>query len=168
MIREATEADVPAILEIYNEAVLHTTATADEAPLTLDDRLEWFRERTRKGLPVLVFSEEGRVVGWAALSPYSHKTGYRFAVENSVYVTPECQGRGVGKKLLAELLRRGREGGFATVIASIDARNEASIRLHEQFGFREAARYRSLFFKFGEWLDVVHMQCMLTGPKNRC
>ena len=160
-IRDAREEDVPGILAIYNHAVVHTMATADESPVALETRQEWFKERKQKGLPVLVYELEGKMAGWASLNPYSPKTGYRLTVDNSVYVHPEFQGRGIGRALLTELLSRARSAKFHTVVASIDAGNLASIRLHEQFGFVEVARYRELARKFERWMDVVHLQLML-------
>lgn len=161
IIREAGEADLPAILAIYNEAVANTTATADEQPVTLDHRLAWFRERRRLGLPVLVAESEGGIVAWGALNPYNPRSGYRFSVENSVYVDASHRGRGIGRQMLSELIDRARALGSHTVIASIDSENAASLRLHESFGFIEAGRYRELILKFGRWLDVVHLQLML-------
>ncbi len=161
VIRDATEADVPRILEIYNHEVLHSTCTADEQPISLETRVAWFRERQRLDLPVLVLESAHRVVGWASLNPYSPKSGYRFTVENSVYVEPGHQGRGFGKLLLAESIRRARKRGVHAIIASLDGENEVSYYLHKAFGFEEVGRYPQLIHKFGRWLDVVHLQLLL-------
>lgn len=160
-LRNAGPDDLPAILAIYNHAVAHTTATADYDPQPLADRVAWYEDRMRRGLPVLVAEADGAVVGWGSLSPYNPRPGYRFSVENSVYVAPGHQGRGVGRALLARLIEEARAREMRTVVASIDALNVASIRLHESFGFVEVARYRELFYKFGRWLDVVHLQLLL-------
>ncbi|MCH8200826.1 MAG: N-acetyltransferase, partial [Chloroflexi bacterium] len=102
-VRSATEADVPAILDIYNEAILHSTATFDIEPQTLDERLQWFRE-TRPPHCVIVAEEEGRVVGWGCLRGFRTKVAYRFTAEDSVYIHEEHRGRGVGSLLLGELI----------------------------------------------------------------
>jgi L-amino acid N-acyltransferase len=160
-IRDATEQDVARILEIYNHQVLHSTCTADEQPVTLEARLDWFRHRRELDLAVLVLESASSVVGWASLNPYSPKSGYRFSVENSVYVEPAHQGRGFGRMLLAESIRRARLRGLHAIVASLDGENVASYKLHQEFGFVEVARYPQLFFKFGRWLDVVHLQLLL-------
>jgi phosphinothricin acetyltransferase len=160
-IRDANESDVPGILEIYNDAVLHTTATADERPLTLDHRLRWFEEHRRQGLPVIVAEADGQVVAWGALNSYNPRSGYRFSVENSVYVHPEFRGKGLGRNLLKTLLERAKDLGCHSIIASIDGENAASLALHRSFGFEEAGRCKELIFKFDRWLDVIHLQLVL-------
>jgi phosphinothricin acetyltransferase len=159
-IRAATPADLPAILEIYNHAVLTSTATADYEPTTLEARTQWFEEIRACGLPVLV-AEEETVVGWAALVPYSTRRGYRFTAYDSIYLRPEWQGRRIGKALLEPLIEEGKRAGVHSIIASIDSANEPSIRLHASFGFEPVAYFRELVFKFDRWLDVVHMQLLV-------
>src|SRR5262245_395605 len=94
LIRPATPPDLPAILEIYNEAVLNTTATADYEPQSLETRIAWFEARKAGGYPVLVAEDEFRVVGWSSLSPYHSRPGYRFSAEVSVYVAADRRGQG--------------------------------------------------------------------------
>ncbi len=165
MIRLAEQSDIPGILAIYNHAVLHDTATADVEPQSLQAREEWLVERQNQGLPVLVaaaeptdeFAGPEEIVGWASLNPYHTKPGYRFTVENSVYVAERARGRGVGRMLLAELLQRAEELPVHAVIASIDSSNAVSIYLHASFGFQECGRLPQLYTKFGRWLDVTYM-----------
>ena len=160
IVRPATEADVPAILDIYNEAILHTTATFDIEPQTLDERLQWFRE-TRPPQCVIVAEVEGGVVGWGCLRSFRPRVAYRFTVEDSVYIHEEHRGNGVGALLLAELIERAKKGGFHTVIAAMTEGNPASEALHKRFGFVETGRDREVGYKFERWLDVVWMQLML-------
>jgi phosphinothricin acetyltransferase len=160
IVRPATEADVPAILEIYNEAVLHTTATFDIEPQTLGERLRWFRE-TKHPHCVIVAEKAGEVVGWGCLRGYRPKAAYRFTAENSVYVHEDHRGRGVGALLLAALVERAKTGGFHSVMAGIAEGNPASEALHRRLGFTEAGRDREVGYKFERWLDVVWMQLML-------
>src|SRR6266511_2942526 len=158
-IRPATRADLPGILEIYNDAVLHTTATYDYEPRTLEHRTQWFEERQRDNYPVFVAVDDAeRVLGWSALNPYHARMGYRFTSENSVYVAAETRGQGTGKLLLAPLIEGARARGLHAIIAAIDATNEASIRLHAVFGFEKVGHFRETGFKFGRWLDVVYME----------
>jgi len=162
-VRPATHADLPAILDIYNEAVLNTVATADYEPQTLETRTEWFALRVRKGLPVFVAEgEDGRVVGWSSLSPYHGRVGYRFTVETSIYVAADRRGERIGTALLPPLIEAAKQGGLHALIASIDGTNEASIRLHAAFGFEKVGQLKEVITKFGRWLDVVYMERLLT------
>jgi phosphinothricin acetyltransferase len=161
-VRSAAENDLPAILEIYNDAVLNTVATADYEPQTLEMRREWFALRVQKGLPVFVAeNEERRVVGWSALSPYHGRVGYRFTAETSIYVAADWRGKGVGRALLPPLIEAARQRGLRALIASIDGTNEASIRLHASCGFEKVGHLKEVITKFGRWLDVVYMERLL-------
>lgn len=161
-IRAATRADVPAILDIYNEAVLTTTASYDESAVTLESRQLWFDEHMEQKLPVLVATcSDSGVIGWASLSPFRQKSGYRFTVENSVYVHSLHRGRGVASALLQPLIDDARRLGFHSVMAGIDGANQVSLRLHARFGFVQVAYLPQVGFKFGRWLDVVYLQLML-------
>lgn len=161
-IRPATTADLPGILEIYNDAVINTTATYDYEPRTLEHRTQWFEERQRDKFPVFVAVDAtGRVVGWSALNPFHARCGYRFTSENSVYVAADQRGKGVGKLLLAPLLEAAQTRGLHAIIAAIDATNDASLRLHAAFGFERVGHFKETGFKFGRWLDVVYMQKLI-------
>ncbi len=163
-VRPAVESDLPSILDIYNDAVLHTTASYDYEPRSLGDRIAWFRKHEDQGLPVFVALDEGRgIVGWSSLSAYHDRPGYRFTVENSIYVSASDRGRGIGRLLMAPLLTSARTLGLHAIIAVIDADNEPSIRLHRRSGFVEVGRFKEVGFKFNRWLDVIYME-HLTGP----
>ena len=160
-VRPAIEEDLPSMLEIYNEAVLNTTASYDYEPRTLEHRQQWFEERRREGYAVFVAEDGGRIVGWSALNPFHARVGYRFTAENSIYVAADARGRGIGKKLLAPLLEAARVRGLHAIIAAIDSDNQASIRLHERFGVEKVGHFKQTGFKFGRWLDVVYMEKLL-------
>ena len=158
-VRRATSEDLPGILEIYNEAVLHTTATYDYEPRTLEQRRQWFEERQRDDYAVFVAVDEaGRIGGWSSLNPFHTRPGYRFTAENSVYVEADQRGRGLGKLLLAPLIDAAQVRGLHAIIAAIDAQNEASLRLHARFGFEKVGHFKQTGFKFGRWLDVVYLE----------
>ena len=164
-IRPATLADVPGILEIYNDAVLTTTATYDYELRTLQHRIQWFEDHQKIGFPIFVAENEiGRIVGWSALNKYHDRMGYRFTSENSVYVAADSRGRGIGKLLLKPLVDSAKTIGLRALIATIDADNAASIKLHAGFGFVEVGRFPKIGFKFGRWLDVVYMELLLPEP----
>ena len=157
-IRPAFPADMPAVNEIRNHYVRSSTAIYTEQESSLDERRQWLRDRDPLLHPVIVAEEDGKIVGWASLSPYSEKCGYRSTVEVSVYVVPEYQGRGIGKALLTNLIERAADGGAHCLIARIDSEGSPSIRLHESLGFNEVGRIREAGRKFDRWLTVVYMQ----------
>lgn len=160
-VRPATDDDIPAIVEIYNYAILHTTATADYDPVTIEARMAWLRERNAEGYAVLAAVSGESVVGWAALNPFKPKRGYQYTAENSVYVHHEHLGRGIGKRLLAELLDCGRQQGLHSIVALIDSANTPSITLHERFGFVTVGIMPQAIFKFDQWLNVAFLQRIL-------
>jgi phosphinothricin acetyltransferase len=167
-IRPAQRADVPAILDIYNDAVLTTTATYDYEPRSLQHRIQWFDDHGKIGFPIFVAEDDsGKIAGWSSLSRYHDRKGYQFTSENSIYVASYARGRGVGRLLLEPLIDSAKKLGLRAIIAVIDASNEASIRLHERQGFFEVGRFQKVGFKFGRWLDVVYMELLLPEPAIR-
>lgn len=160
-LRPATPADLPAILEIYNDAVLHTTASYDEAPSTLDQRAAWFAARVEEGFPVLVAERDGIVAGFGSYGPFHARSGYRFTVEHSVYVDSAYRGQGIGRALLVALIDHARRRRLHAMIASIDAEGAASLHLHESLGFVPVGHLREVGFKFGRWLDVRLLELVL-------
>jgi L-amino acid N-acyltransferase YncA len=160
-VRLATENDLPSILAIYNDIILHTTAVYDYDPHTPAMREAWFRTKQEQGLPVFV-AEEGEVItGFSSIGPFRAWAAYRYSVENSVYVAAEQRGNGIGKLLIPPLIEAARDKGMHTIIAGIDAANKASIRLHEHFGFREVAHFKEVGWKFERWLDLKFLQLIL-------
>jgi phosphinothricin acetyltransferase len=159
-VRPATEADVPAILDIYNDAILNTIATFDTEPQTLGEKLAWFRQ-AQHPYATLVAERDGDVVGWASLRRFRQKAAYRYTAENSVYVRKDCHGEGIGAALMRELVALATANGFHTIIAGIAGDNPASVRLHEQLGFEVVGTERDVGYKFERWIDVTWMQKML-------
>lgn len=162
MIRDAIPDDLPAILEIHNDAIRTTTAIWDDTEVGMGERREWFEARIGADLPVLVAELDGVVAGYASYGPWRVKTGYRFTVENSVYVHPEHRGRGAATALMQALVEHARAGDVHSIVAGIEASNAVSIALHEKFGFRQVALLPEVGFKFGSWLDLAYLQ--LTFP----
>lgn len=159
-IREATEADLPWVREIYNHYVANSTVTFDEKPWTLRALKTKFAKVRALGHPFLVAeSPTGVILGFAYVYPWREKAAYRFTVENSIYLGPASTGKGLGRALLGELLERSRAAGIKEVIAVIADRGaEASIALHEQFGFRKTGEMARVGFKFERWLGIVMLQ----------
>lgn len=158
-IRDAD--DLPAITEIYNEAILSTAAVWRDGPVALENRRTWMGERAGAGCPVLVAEADRTIAGFASYGPLHTFEGYRHTVENSVFVAPGGHRRGTGRALMAALLDRARAAGKHAMVAGIEAENEASIRLHAALGFVEVARLPQVGCKFGRWLDLVYMQKLL-------
>ncbi|MDE1172516.1 MAG: GNAT family N-acetyltransferase [Parvibaculaceae bacterium] len=159
MIRDAVESDLPAILDIYNDAALHTTSIWNDDAVSLQNRKRWWQDRCDQGLPVLVATGEGGAVeGYAAFGLFRPHDGYRFTVENSVYVRDGARGQGVGFGLMDVLIGRARLGGFHIMVAAIEAGNAPSIALHRRCGFVQTGHMPQVGFKFGQWLDLVLMQ----------
>jgi L-amino acid N-acyltransferase YncA len=160
-IREASEADAPGILRIYNDAVLHTTAIWNEQPSSLEARHAWLAERRQSGFPVLVATDGAEVLGYASFGAFRPWDGYRHTVEHSVYVDRAARRGGVGRALVEALIERARAMGKHVMVAGIEATNEPSLRLHAGLGFVEAGHLKSVGRKFDRWLDLVFMQLML-------
>jgi L-amino acid N-acyltransferase YncA len=151
-----------AILDIYNDAVLNTTASYDYEPRTIEQRVAWFEDHQKNNYPMFVAVDaQGKVVGWSALNPFHSRIGYQYTTENSVYIAASERGKGIGKLLMQPLIDGARERGLHAIIAAIDAANEASVRLHARFGFEKVAHLKQVGFKFGRWLDVVYMELIL-------
>ncbi|RMI27725.1 N-acetyltransferase family protein [Nocardia stercoris] len=165
MIRAATPADLEGILAIHNAAIAETTAIWDTEPADLADRREWLEQRVAAEYPVLVAEIDGRVAGYASYAQWRPKSGYRFCVENSVYVGSEFRRRGVARALLTELLALAEKSGAVRVmVALIESTNTMSIALHEQFGFRVTGSMPEVGRKFGRWLDLTIMQIEFPAP----
>lgn len=160
-IRNANEADAEAILQIYNHEVENETSTFDLVPRTLETQREWIRARSGAFSAVVAVDETGAVVGFGALSVYRDRAAYSTTVENSVYVRRDMARRGIGKSLLSALLDVAEASGFHSVIARIEASGTASRALHESCGFTVVGIEREVGRKFGRWMSVALMQCVL-------
>ena len=161
IVRAAAEADLPAILAIYNDAVAKTTAIWNDGFADLENRRQWYEGRRRLHYPVLVATLDDAVIGYGSLGDFRAFDGYRFTVENSVYVAETARRRGAASALLAALIERARAIGKHVMVAGIAGENAISIRLHAKHGFVETARMPEVGFKFGRWLDLVFMQLRL-------
>lgn len=161
VVRDAAEADVAAILAIYNDAVANTVATYDLDPVSYESRLDWFTEHRELGQAVLVAEVDGRVVGFGAWGTFRPKAGYAKTMEHSLYVDAAARGLGVGRLLMQALIDTARAAGGHVLIGALDADNRASVNLHEGFGFVEVGRLPQVGAKFGRWLDLAFYQLLL-------
>jgi len=159
-LRPALESDITAITAIYNEAVLHSTATFDITEQPLASRLEWFRKHSEH-FPVFVAETHDQVVAYASLSHWSDKPAYDITAEFSLYVEPGSRRRGIGQALAEYALDNAKETPLYTILSLITAGNAASLALHEKLGFTTIGTFRRCGRKFGEILDVVFLQKIL-------
>ena len=156
-IRAATLQDLDAINAIYNHYVDVSTCTWQYAHTTADERRGWFVDRPPTH-PVIVAERAAEVVGYGSLGPFRPREGYRFTVENSVYVRHDRQRLGIGGVILADLLERARQLQLKTVMAGISAEQTGSVALHARYGFVEVGRLPGVGFKHDQWLDLLLMQ----------
>lgn len=156
-IRPATENDVAAITEIYNDAVLNTSATFDTEIKSVESQQDWFRQHDASH-PVMAAEINGTVIGWASLTKWSDRCAYDSTAEVSVYVHKDFRNQGIGKRLLELLTLEGEERGLHTLISRITEGNEQSIYLHEQLGFEHIGVMKEVGRKFGKLLSVYMLQ----------
>lgn len=157
----AAPAHLPEILDIVNYNVLNSTAVYDYATKTLEEMEAWYAEKVQHKWPVIVAVENDIVMGYGTYGTFRFKEGFKYTVEHSVYVSHEHIGKGVGKLLLAELIRLAKEQGYHVMVGGIDAENKGSITFHAKFGFTEAGLLKEVGYKFDRWLDVLFMQLIL-------
>ncbi|GGF21926.1 GNAT family N-acetyltransferase [Flavobacterium limi] len=160
-LRPATTNDLGKILEIVNHSILNTTANYSYEIQNLEVQTKWFEDKKAKNIPVIVADLDGEVAGYGTYGQFREKIGYQYTVEHSVYVVDDVIGKGVGSKLLTELIRLAKEQGYHVMIGAIDADNAGSIAFHEKFGFVNTGTIREVGYKFGHWLDLVFMQLIL-------
>ena len=161
MIRLATEDDLAQILIIYNDIILNTTAVYDYEPHSIEMRRDWFNTKKKQGFPVFVAEDDGKIVGLSSIGPFRNWAGYKYTVENSIYVDATQRGKGIGKLLMPPIIEAAKKMGLHTIVSGIDASNDASIRLHQSFGFEEVAHFKEVGFKFGRWLDLKFLELIV-------
>lgn len=159
-MREVQATDLPHIREIYNYYVANSTVTFDEDAMSLTEWRDKFYYLNKQGMPFIVaVSPADQILGYALVSPWKQKKAYRFTVENSIYLGAASTGKGLGRELLGELIKRSKTAGLKEIIAVIaDQGADASIKLHRDFGFEEIGRMGKVGFKFERWLGTVLLQ----------
>lgn len=160
-IRAAVEDDLPAMLVIYNDIILNTTAVWHNEPHTLKMREEWFAQKKSQGYPVFVAEESAEIAGFSTIGPFRPWPGYRFTVENSIYVAGGSRGKGIAKLLMPPLIKAASELNLHAIVAGIEATNIISIALHKKFGFAEVAHFKEVGYKFDRWLDLKFLELII-------
>jgi phosphinothricin acetyltransferase len=156
-----------AILDIFNEAILNSTALYDYAPRAPESMGPWFAAREQGNFPVIgVEDEDGALLAFGSLGTFRAWPAYKYTVEHAVYVHKDHRGRGLGHEVMRALIAAARQRGVHAMVGGIDATNSGSIALHERLGFRHVGTFPQVGFKFGRWLDLSFYQLLLDGPPN--
>lgn len=163
ILRNAEEADLQAILDIYNDVIINTTAVYSEEPHTLQMRRDWYLDRVNNNFPVYVAVEDNKVAGFCSFGHFRAWQCYRFTAELSLYVGTAYRGKGISKIMLQALIERAIEMNLHVLIAGISADNHVSLNLHQSFGFEEVAHFKEVGYKFGRWLDLKFLELILSG-----
>jgi L-amino acid N-acyltransferase len=164
-ISAATREDLPEILKIYNEIIRNSTAVYTEVELTAERGAAWFDAKRSGGYPFIVARDAGGIAGFGTFGEFRAPPCYQHSVEHSVHVRADCRGKGIGRKLVIELMNLAAAMHKHVMIAGIDADNEVSIKLHESLGFINVGHFHEVGFKFGRWLDLVFLECRLPATK---
>jgi L-amino acid N-acyltransferase len=162
VIDGATRGDLPQILAIYNEVIRNSTAVYTEEELTPAQGETWFDAKMGQGFPLIVARDASGIAGFGTFGDFRAWPCYRHSVEHSVHVRSDRRGKGVGRALIRELLARAAASSKHVMIAGIDADNAVSIGLHRSLGFASVGHFHEVGFKFGRWLDLVFMECILS------
>lgn len=158
MIRHARKEDLPDILDIYNDAIVNTTAVYTYDPKELEERLQWFKSKTLAEEPIWVYVRDQHVVGYATYGSFRDWPAYLYSIEHSIYVDPNYRGQGIASKLLETLIQDAKVRNYRTIVAGIDASNLESIELHKKFHFTHAGTIKNVGYKFERWLDLAFYQ----------
>ncbi|MGL4230254.1 MAG: GNAT family N-acetyltransferase [Casimicrobium sp.] len=155
------------ILEIFNDAILNTTALYEYKPRTMETMKTWFATKEANRFPVIgAVNEAGELMGFASWGTFRAFPANKYTVEHSVYVHKDHRGKGISLELMNAILVRAKEAQLHTLIGGIDAANDVSIALHKKLGFTHAGTIRHAAFKFGRWLDLAFYQLILETPSN--
>jgi L-amino acid N-acyltransferase len=158
------ESHAGAILDILNEAIVHSTALYDYAPRTMNSMRQWFDEKAAGHYPIIGVESNGALLGFATYGLFRARPAYKYSIEHSLYVHKDHRGKGLGSQLLKHLVDTATKQSYHLMVGGIDAENQASIRLHERLGFNHAGTVTQAGFKFGRWLDLAFYQLILPTP----
>jgi L-amino acid N-acyltransferase len=165
-IADAGAQDLGEILAIYNEVIRNSTAVFSDTEFTAERGADWFSAKRGSGFPFIVARDSSGIVAFGSFGEFRAWPCYRHSVEHSIHVRSDRRGLGIGRALLVELKLRAGALNKHVMIAGIDADNRASIHLHESLGFSTVGQFREVGFKFGRWLDLVFLQCILPATNR--
>ena len=166
-IKPCTEKQLSEILDIFNDAILHSTALYDYKTRTMETMHAWYADKVNHNYPIVgAFDENNLLLGFATYGMFRVRPAYKYTVEHSVYVRPDRRGEGIGKILLKEIIKKAEEQDFHVMVGVIDASNSVSLKLHENEGFVLTGVMKEVGYKFGKWLDASFYQLTLKTPEN--
>lgn len=166
-LKHCTEEHLPEILEIFNDAILNSTALYDYKTRTMDTMYAWFDDKKKGHYPVMgAFDDKGSLLGFSTYGMFRVRPAYKYTVEHSVYVRADKRGQGLGKILLREIIKKAEEQNVHVLVGVIDASNETSRKLHENEGFVLTGVMKEVGYKFGRWLDAAFYQLILATPET--
>lgn len=166
-LKPCTEKQLPEILDIFNDAILNSTALYDYKTRTIDTMYAWYADKQKGNYPIVgAFDANGTLLGFATYGMFRVRPAYKYTVEHSVYIQSAFRGQGLGKVLLHEIIKKAEEQNFHVLVGVIDASNEVSIKLHEKEGFVLTGVMKEVGYKFGSWLDAAFYQLILKTPEN--
>jgi len=165
-LKQCTEKQLPEILEIFNEAILNSTALYDYKTRTIEMMYAWYDDKLNGNYPIIgAFNQDDTLLGFATYGMFRVRPAYKYTVEHSVYVRSDMRGHGIGKVLLKEIIKKAEEQDFHVLVGGIDASNTVSIKLHEKEGFVFCGLIKQAGYKFGKWLDLAFYQLILKTPE---
>jgi phosphinothricin acetyltransferase len=165
-LKHCTEKQLPEIMEIFNDAILNSTALYDYKPRTIEMMYIWFDQKQKGDYPVIgAFDQNNVLLGFMSYGKFRLQPAYKYTIEHSVYVRSDMRGQGIGKILLREIIKKAGEQGYHILVGAIDASNRGSIELHEKEGFTFCGLIKESGYKFGMWLDLAFYQLILNTPE---
>jgi L-amino acid N-acyltransferase len=166
-LRPCTEQQLPEILDIFNDAILNSTALYDYKTRTLDMMHAWYADKQKGNFPIVgAFDENNLLLGFSTYGMFRVRPAYKYTLEHSVYIRPDKRGQGLGKILLREIIKKAEEQNYHILVGVIDASNTISMKLHEKEGFVLTGIMKEVGFKFGKWLDAAFYQLILKTPEH--
>jgi phosphinothricin acetyltransferase len=162
IIRDAVEGDIPVITEIFNSVIDSSNSVYREERVPQSERLDWFLDKKSHGFPIIVIEIDGAVVGYGGFGSFRAAQGYRLTVEHTIHIAESHRRQGLGRILLQRLIELAESGGYHLMIGAIDSGNLGSIKLHEEYGFKECARIKDAALKHGNFLTLVLMEKVLS------
>ncbi|HEY0053786.1 MAG TPA: GNAT family N-acetyltransferase [Pedobacter sp.] len=153
------------ILDIFNDAILNSTALYDYQPRTMENMKTWFESKADKNYPIIgVIDEQDQLMGFGTYGMFRERPAYKYTVEHSLYIHKNFRGQGLGKIILREIIDNATNQNYHCLVAGIDSTNEASIKLHKIFGFEFCGKMKQVGYKFSKWLDLEFYQLILETP----
>ena len=153
------------ILDIFNDAILNSTALYDYKLRGMDTMINWFNDKKTHNFPVIgIVDDQNKLLGFGSYGTFRVRPAYKYTVETSIYIHKDHRGKGLGKIMLAEIIKNAKIQDFHCLVAAIDSSNEVSIKLHQAFGFEFSGRIKQVGYKFSKWLDLDFYQLILDTP----